>query len=320
MYLDKLQSTLIYRIPGFEIVEKKGIFKRIDIPKDFNGFIISDFERNIFYGFFENEVGEEQVVFEKPIVISQSAYYDLANEFIHYLQDCAIDKAILSRIKEVDFNSNSAIQLFHDLEKKYPNAFCYLIDSPLVGVWIGATPETLIEIENGKGKTMALAGTKSSSDNTKWEEKEVHEQQLVTDFINDTLRSYCDVVVVSDRQEIKAGPVKHLVHQFDFSISKEKEWDLLINLHPTPAVSGFPREKALKCISNFEPHERSLYAGIIGIKTKEKTKLFVNLRSAQLIGNRLFLFVGGGITQASIAENEWEETENKAKTILNLIK
>lgn len=315
-----MQSTLIYRIPGSKIIEKKGVFKRIDIPEVFQGFLISDFERNNFYGFFENEVGEEQGSVEKPIVISKSAYCDLAYEFIHYLQDCEIDKAILSRIKEVDFNSNSAVQLFQNLEKKYPNAFCYLIESPQIGTWIGATPETLIEIDNGKGKTMALAGTKPSPDDSKWGEKEVHEQQLVTDFIHAKLLNYCNELTVSDRQELTAGPVKHLVHYFDFSISKEKEWELIIDLHPTPAVSGFPRDKALKCISNFEPHDRSFYAGIIGLRTLESVELFVNLRSAQIINNKLFLFVGGGLTQASIPDNEWEETENKAKTILNVIK
>lgn len=315
-----MQSTLIYRIPGSKIVEKKGVFKNMDTPEVFQGFLISDFERNNFYGFYENEVGEEQGSVEKPIVISKSAYCDLAYEFIHYLQDCEIDKAILSRINEVDFNSNSAVQLFQNLVKKYPNAFCYLIESPQIGTWIGATPETLIEIVNGKGKTMALAGTKSSSDDSKWGEKEVHEQQLVTDFIHETLLNYCDELTVSDRQELIAGPVKHLVHHFDFSISKEKEWELLINLHPTPAVSGFPRDKALKCISNFEPHDRRFYAGIIGLRTAERVELFVNLRSAQIIDNKLYLFVGGGLTQASIPDDEWEETENKAKTILNVIK
>ncbi|MCO5259289.1 MAG: chorismate-binding protein [Crocinitomicaceae bacterium] len=310
-----MQTTLRYRFPGKSIVEQKGIFQRLTNVEDFNGFFLSDFEGNNFYGFVENGVGEAVGDFEKPIVLSQSAYTDLATEFIHYLQDIDIGKAILSRIKAVTLDVLTKEELFYQLEKNYPTAFVYLIDSPSIGTWIGATPETLVLIEDGVGKTMSLAGTKPSSDSTEWGRKEVEEQQMVTDFIRSILDSYCAHVEQSERKELQAGPVKHLVHHFGFKVEQKKEWKLIKHLHPTPAVSGFPRNKALKCIANFEPHERNFYAGMIGMKAPNKTHLFVNLRCGQILDNTLFLYVGGGLTQKSIAQHEWEETENKAKTI-----
>jgi isochorismate synthase len=310
-----VQTLLIYRFPNNSIIEKKGIFKQLDNPELFEGFIISDFEGNNFYGFYENESGEELSVKEGPIVISQSAYFDLAHEFIHYLQNFNIGKAVLSRVKQVDFQEQDRLNLFYKLIDKYPNAFCYSFDSPSLGKWIGATPETLIKIEEGIGQTMSLAGTKPVSDTSKWGEKEIYEQQLVTDFIKEELTAVCDSVSVSERDELIAGPVKHLIHRFSFYVSQKEQWNLIQRLHPTPAVSGFPRTKALKCIENFEPHNRAFYAGIIGWKTNFQTNLFVNLRSAQIMDNKLYLYVGGGLTQQSVPESEWEETENKAKTL-----
>lgn len=310
-----MQTTLTYRFPQNSIVRQQGVFKKIEEPELFEGFIISDFEGKNFYGFFENETGEIVSEIEKPIVISQSAYCDLATEFIHYLQDLDIGKAVLSRVKQADLKTNQE-ELFLSFTERYPNAFCFSFQSPSLGNWIGATPETLVKIEDQKGFTMSLAGTKAANDTTPWGEKEIHEQQLVTDFIQNELSAVCESVNLSDRDELIAGPVKHLVHRFEFEINSEKQWELIQNLHPTPAVSGFPRQKALKCIYNFEPHKRLFYAGIIGIKSPTKTHLFVTLRTAQIIENQIFVYVGGGLTQQSSPESEWDETERKSFTIL----
>lgn len=314
-----MQTVLTYRLPNESIAEKKGIFRKLENPGSFEGFIVSDFEGENVYGFYEGNTGEETGSIDQPIVIAKSAYCDLAFEFIHYLQDLNIGKAVLSRIKRIDFNEEDRLKLFTRLADKYPKAFCYTFDSPLLGKWIGATPETLIEMEEGRGRTMSLAGTKKASDTTPWGEKEIHEQQLVTDFIHQELSDVCENVSVSGRQELIAGPVKHLVHYFQFETASSRQWELIKKLHPTPAVSGFPRPEALRCIDNFEPHDRNLYAGIIGWKSASETKLFVNLRSAQVVNRQIYLYLGGGLTQESVPEDEWEETENKSKTLLDLI-
>lgn len=314
-----MQTHLTYRLPNQPIVKKVGVFKKLDSPEMFEGFIVSNFEGTEFFGFFEDEINELQTIRDTPVVISQSAYIDLANEFIHYLQDHLIGKAVLSRVKKVEFNEANLNDFFLQLTEKYPKAFCYFFDSPLLGKWFGATPETLIKIEQGSGETMSLAGTKTTSDILPWGEKEQIEQQLVTDFIASELSRFCSKVTVSQRQELIAGPVKHLVHFFNFEIEAQNQWKLIQSLHPTPAVSGFPKDKAMNCISNFEPHDRLFYAGIIGLKSVDRTNLFVNLRSGQVIENQLYLYLGGGLTQHSISESEWDETENKSKTILNLM-
>jgi len=317
-----MQSKLIYRFPHGAFKTLSGSFKLLKDVSNFEGFIVSNFEGNMVYGFVEGEFNEVEDNPERdlPIVLCEDAYLNLANEFIHYLQDHEVGKAILSRIKNVDFLGYSVEKLLDQMANAYPNTFCYLFEDPILGTWLGATPETLVEIKNGEGKTMSLAGTKVSTDDQAWGEKELEEQKMVTDFIHSTLLDTAMDVQLSERQEFVAGPVKHLVNYFQFKIDSTNQWNLIKALHPTPAVSGLPRDKALKCIYNFEPHDRKFYAGMIGEVSKNKTHLFVNLRCAEKVNDGLFLYVGGGLTQQSVAKDEWLETERKAQTILRFIK
>lgn len=312
-----MQTTLTYRLPDKEIVTLQGSFCAIEDIDTFTGFIVSNFEGSQFFGFNVDTNTEEQQAIQEPIVIQENGYLDLAHEFIHYLQDHTIGKAILSRVKKVAFTADAST-LFTQLCEKYPKAFCYYFDSPMLGKWLGATPETLIQYQHSSGSTMSLAGTKPSSDTSNWGEKEKGEQAMVTQFIAEQLQLHSTEVNCSPLEELVAGPVKHLVNYFSFVTSPEKQWQQAATLHPTPAVSGFPRKEALRCIENFEPHDRRFYAGIIGLKEQQNTQLFVNLRCGEIIADNLFVYVGGGLTQQSIPQDEWTETENKAKTLLAL--
>ena len=59
---------------------------------------------------------------------------------------------------------------------------------------------------------------------------------------------------------------------------------------------------------------------MIGVVGEQSTQLFVNLRCAEIIQNQAYLYLGGGFTKDSTVESEWSETENKAKTLLNVMK
>ncbi len=91
-------------------------------------------------------------------------------------------------------------------------------------------------------------------------------------------------------------------------------------LHPTPAVCGLPKERALELIYKTEMHNREYYAGYCGpINYQGKTDLFVNLRCMKILPDKLALYIGGGLTAKSDPEKEWEETVLKANTLLSVI-
>ena len=92
-------------------------------------------------------------------------------------------------------------------------------------------------------------------------------------------------------------------------------------LHPTPAVCGLPKKRAMQIITEIEKRDRGYYAGFLGpLQASGAFDLFVNLRTMEVFDDALRLYVGGGITPLSDPETEWQETCQKADTLLNLIR
>ncbi len=261
----------------------------------------------------------------------ETAFIDYINQctkLISELQQGKINKVVLSRVVMETLKDDFDPALtFIKLCEKYPSAFIYLISDGEGLQWMGASPETLLEIIHGKGKTMSLAGTRSHVVDElapePWPEKEQHEQNLVTEMIRNTLQNQ-QLMNVQENNPVtlSAGPVSHLMTSFNFDLPPHTSGlKLALALHPTPAVCGMPTQLAKELIHLTETHKRDYYTGFLGpVDDLSNMKLFVNLRSMQLIGNKALLYTGGGLTAASVVEKEWQETENKAKTLLDVLR
>ena len=309
---------LKYSLPFEGIVELQGAFVPVEFSDVDKGFVVTNFDKSKAYVFQEGAVSLSDLPKERPICYSQQVYLDKADQFIREIQTQKLSKAIFSRIKSHS-TPKSVEGAFNALQQKYPSAFVYLISSEHFGTWIGATPEILISCNHQQGNTVALAGTKKADDHSEWGEKEQAEQQFVTDFIENQLKNLSLTSISKDGPKDRvAGPVKHLETQFRFSLGEVSPVEIANRLHPTPAVSGLPQKEAIDLIKSIEDHDRSLYAGCIGI-IGEQTKLYVNLRCAQYVEDEYFLYLGGGFTKNSEAVKEWEETENKSRTLLDIL-
>ena len=188
---------------------------------------------------------------------------------------------------------------------------------------MGATPETLLNIEQGICKTMALAGTLPYVNNMtpNWTPKEVEEQQMVTDFIQAQLEKIFlkSNINVSPTYTKRAGNLIHLCADFEVPLGNKAALEVVKQLHPTPAVAGVPIKESLGFLKTHETHKRKYYAGFLGPTHSRGTHLFVNLRCAELTRSGLTLYVGGGITAQSHAETEWIESQQKAETLLRIL-
>jgi isochorismate synthase len=266
------------------------------------------------------------VFIPKDIPDLKADYCKRIDLLIGLMKDSLLHKCVLSR--RIDFNGpdeSLAPDLFMELCKKYPNAFVSLIHIPGVFTWLGATPERLLKVKEQKAHTTALAATRPFKgvlpDISEWNEKEKEEQQLVTDFILKVLQDEeIGSIQCEGPRSAQAGNLVHLKTDIHFSLTpKTNILSLMKALHPTPAVCGIPKEEALKKILSLEPHDREYYAGYMGTISKEEMELYVNLRCMRWVGGKPSLFVGGGITAASVSEQEWEETNFKAHTLLDVI-
>jgi isochorismate synthase len=170
--------------------------------------------------------------------------------------------------------------------------------------------------------TLSLAGTQASTQ-IKWNPKEIEEQKIVSDYIEEMLHSLGIENFKKEKTVTQAaGNVVHLSAKFQFSkvYLQDRLAQFLSGLHPTPAVCGLPKDRALNLIMNTEKHKREYYSGYCGIlNPKGNTDLFVNLRCMKILPDKLALFVGGGLTAQSVAKDEWEETVLKSQTLLQLL-
>lgn len=239
------------------------------------------------------------------------------------LQSKALDKIVLSkRLVCTEPNVNWG-EFFEEMTAAYPTAFVFIYYSAETGAWTGATPETLGSYKNEEFRTMALAGTKKTDDYEWWSQKEIKEQEFVVSYIKNVFKENGIDYTLFPKEEKTAGCVKHLCNVFAATIQDVNIAEKLIGcLHPTPAVSGIPKTEAMRAINRIEETPRLYYAGYIGpFSTVEKTfEYFVNLRSLCFDNTYQVLFSGGGITVDSQMRQEWEETEEKAKTLMPLLK
>jgi isochorismate synthase len=314
-------DLLKYRIPTEIVIEQTGAFFELNSLVEAEGFVLTDFNQARIFGFKPNEEeGTISFSSEVPFVIDEPTYLAQAADFITEIEAQKLSKSVFSRIKAIDFDGEKALDLFNKLCEAYPSAFVYFVSSELFGTWVGATPETLLEVNTSNFKTMSLAGTKKASDETPWREKETLEQAYVTDFIINELRELNIAEIAQNGPyTFTAGPVKHLRTDVSFSSIGLNGLKIAQVLHPTPAVSGLPRKEALQLIASIEKHDRGFYTGCIGWVEEGKSRLFVNLRCCQVQAQKAYLYLGGGFTIDSKPNEEWEETENKSKTLLNIL-
>lgn len=244
------------------------------------------------------------------------------------INDGIIKKAVLSRI-HIE-NRDIEIQLtkiYNTLCKLYSDAFVYLLQIPYVGCWIGATPEPFIRFNNKNVEIESIAGTIWLGENeikeVVWGDKEIEEQELVSNFIEDELKHMgINQFEVEGPTTLKAGNLAHLKTLFRFDIKwlDNKLGNFIQTLHPTPSVCGLPQQDAMNIIKKIELHSREYYTGILGpINLSGTTQLFTNIRCMKANINNFEIFLGAGITRASNPIAEWNETNYKKTTLLSAI-
>ncbi|GIZ16085.1 isochorismate synthase [Capnocytophaga catalasegens] len=259
------------------------------------------------------------------VLSGKQAHLDRINKAIKQMQSEVLQKVVLSHREAILTDEKPAVTYFERLITCYPLAFCYVFHHPKMGKWIAATPEILFQTEGTQLKTMSLAGTKPyiEGELPSWSSKEYEEQQIVTDTILSNLAPLTKNITISSVKTIRAGNLWHLCTDiYAEIIEKNALKDILFSLHPTPAVCGYPTEIARKFILENENYDRAFYTGFCGVINMykpEKMTIYVNLRCAQILKNKTFVYVGGGITQQSNPEQEWEELLNKAQTMFRIV-
>lgn len=254
------------------------------------------------------------VTFQKQ----KKEYLRSISKIINIIRKSDLSKVVYSDVFDFKDMEKNSIKYFKNLLNLHLDAHCYLFYHPIEGCWLGASPETLVNLNNSNLKTVAIAGTKKKEVN-EWTRKETEEQKIVEKYIVNKLKPICEKVNTTKKETIKAGGIEHLKSTIE-AVSKSSVNNIIKTIHPTPAVAGFPLKKALNVIKGLEKHKRSFYTGYFGIISKDGCETYVNLRCINLTKDRASVYVGGGITHDSIPESEWNEIILKSETILKIFK
>lgn len=250
-------------------------------------------------------------------------YSSIFEAFHSNVADDNLQKLVLSRTADVERKSSTGLA-FKRACQKYKDNFVYLCYTPESGAWLGSSPEIILSGNKGNWKTDALAGTQkvnNVSDEITWDEKNIYEQGIVMKYMQNQLNKIGVTSVNDTPITIYSGDLAHLKSEFRFQLpDNNRVGDVLNILHPTPAVCGFPKDKAFKFILENEKYDRAYYTGFIGVLDADnQTNLYVNLRCMQILPHSLRLYAGGGIMPDSEAQLEWQETDYKLQTILSIL-
>ena len=255
----------------------------------------------------------------------KETYEEAFKRFIGPLQQNTFQKLVLSLCIHQDLPEDfSPLSAFVNACNNYPRMMISLCHTPETGTWLGSTPEIILSGHDTQWHTVSLAGTMPMQGDvmpTEWSEKNQREQAFVSDYIRKTVKQFGSKITEKGPYTARAGELVHLKTDFNFQLKDASNLgNILKELHPTPAVCGLPKQEAYTFIEENEGFDRNYYAGIIGwLDPQEDTSLYVNLRCMKIKGKKSILYAGGGILPSSTLETEWEETQQKLKTMLKIL-
>ncbi len=259
-------------------------------------------------------------------------YKQSVSQAIQQIREHQLDKVVISRYDDVRLPQGfDPMNVFWKACDSYTNAFVYVLFDKHQGLWLGATPESLLSLKDSRYfETVSLAGTQKLEDGQSlntvgWTQKEIEEQAMVSRYIIECfkkirLREFTEI----GPKTVKAGNLAHLktVYTVDMKeVSMGQLGTVMMNLlHPTSAVCGMPLRPALNFIKSHESFNRELFSGFLGpVNINNDSNLFVNLRCMKISNGIGRFYAGAGITEDSIPENELVETDLKMQTLKRLI-
>ncbi len=248
------------------------------------------------------------------------------------MADGSLRKVVLARSQAYspgDTHAFDPLATAWALRDRQRDSTTFLIRRKDGQAFLGSSPETLVQLDQGEVQTVALAGTRrrdatSSAGDAALaaalldSKKDRQEQEYVAEAIVEALAPYVDGLDKSADPEVVRHPdVQHLRTTIRGRLAKDATiFELVKQLHPTPAVGGLPRESALAWLDVNEQLDRGWYAGPIGwIGPNGEGEFVVAIRSVLMAKDMASAFAGCGLVPNSNPEDEWEESQVKLQTV-----
>ena len=250
----------------------------------------------------------------------------------------AFEKIVIARTLSVSSRQPvHPARLSYALRERYPDCTTFFYQPENRGgddalSFVGSTPERLVRVRDNTLTTEGLAGSisrgasaledHSLEQSLLHSQKDLSEHQFVVHSIRESLKKLTVRVNVPKKPGIKKlKHVQHLHTPIQATLNGKMTIHAAVaELHPTPAVGGFPRDEAVRHIEEIEQVDRGWYASPVGwFSASGEGDFVVAIRSALLENKRATLYAGCGIVEDSDPDAEWQETMMKFSTLLDAL-
>lgn len=265
--------------------------------------------------------------------LTKDEYCSMVEKTKQYIREGDIFQGVISRRFTAEYNS-SLMNAYRILRTTNPSPYMYYIQNEELQI-AGASPETMVRLEDGKLTTFPVAGTrhrgKNEEEDKKLEaelladEKELSEHNMLVDLARNDIGRIAEYgsVYVEDYMSIhRFSKVMHIASTVCGTISSDKDGcDTVLALLPAGTLSGAPKFRACEIIDELEPQARGVYGGAIGyLDFSGNLDVCIAIRTAVRKDNKVYVQAGAGIVADSVPENEYQECANKAGAVIDAIK
>lgn len=274
------------------------------------------------------ETAEEADMYFAPDMAKQQ-FINNVNKAKSYIDKGEVLQVVLSQRMQAKIVGDP-FTFYRKLRRANPSPYMFYIDFEDYLV-LGASPESLLQTDGDTVITNPIAGTRPRGKSVQEDnlhirdllsdEKEVSEHDMLVNLSKDDLAHVCepDSISAPVYMEIeKYQHVMHMVSEVRGTLKAHlKSIDALIACLPAGTVSGAPKRRAMQIINDLEEKKRGVYGGGIGyIGFDHDLNMALAIRSLVIKEGTAYLQSGAGIVADSVPEKEFEETLNKARSLI----
>ncbi len=263
---------------------------------------------------------------------SKEQFCDMVEKAKRYIIEGDIFQVVLSNRLCARYKG-SLIDVYQKLKQKNPSPYLFYFSSDDMEM-VGASPETLVKVVDGKATTYPLAGTRPRG-NTEAEdlalekelladEKERSEHNMLVDLGRNDIGKICKFGTVEVEEYMKTlrfSTVMHIGSTVTGEVDEQKHaLDAIDAILPAGTLSGAPKIRAMQIIDELENEKRGVYGGAIGyLDFNGNIDTCIAIRLAFKKNDKIFVRSGAGIVLDSVPENEYLECINKAKSVVSVL-
>ena len=240
-------------------------------------------------------------------------------------------QCVLSQRFSAEVTGNP-FDFYRNLRVTNPSNYLYFYDFGDYQI-IGASPESLVSVKNGIVTTNPIAGTRPRGTNDEEDaalasdllsdEKETAEHRMLVDLGRNDIGRIAETASVQVTKYMEVELFRYVMHLTSVVkghlLPELTAMDALKATLPAGTVSGAPKIRAMKRIYELETEKRGVYAGAIGYLSATGDMDFaIAIRTMILKNKTAYVQAGAGIVYDSIAQNEYQETINKAKSMTRM--